>query len=189
MNVTDFGASDFLRIEKPSVPSGVQVVFNTEALNEAGVAVTNGGSVVTTGPGITADRDGNLMLGIAGTTGVCAIIIEGKLYARVALHNSSFSVADCFALPLPLFAYREGEQVQPLSIVNNFAGWAIYSPYLATRIVGFNLPTALGYHEDSSDTEPLSANGGDFGIEFTTPETASSIVIFNGSFWLALDER
>lgn len=190
MDVTGFGAGDFLKIEKPSVASGdVQVVFSTGSLNQAGVAVNVGSSVETTGPGILADRDGNLQLGFAGTAGVCAIIVEGKLYARIALHVSSFSVADCFALPLPLYAYREGEQVQPLSIVNNFAGWAIYSPSPATRIVGFNLPTALRYHEDSSDTEPLNANGGDFGIEFTTPETATSIVIFNGSYWLALDER
>lgn len=186
MDVSDFGANDYLLVKMPA-SANAQVVFSTTPLNQSGVAVNYGGSVDVVGTGIFADRDRNLVIGSAGSAGVCAIIVEGKLYARIALHNSSFSVDDCFALPLPLFAYREGEQVQPLSIANNVARWSIYSPYLPTRIVGFNLPTAIGYHADSSDLIPMSADGGEFGIEFTTPENAASIDIFNENFWLFLN--
>jgi hypothetical protein len=186
LDVSGFGAGDCLRVVLPAT-TNAQAVFSTTPLNQSGVAVVNGSSVDTVGVGISKNRDGYLEIGNAGATGVCAIIVDGKLYARIALHDSSFSVDDCFALPLPLVAYREGEQVQPLSIANNVARWSMYSPLLPTRVVGFNLPTTIGYHADSSDLMPLSANGGEFGIEFTTPEHATSIDIFNGNFWLFLN--
>lgn len=194
LDVTDFGVGDGLAIYVPS-QTEIQVVFNAGNVNDAGVAVsainevTHERVVTTVGNCISIVDSSSLLVGEQGTCGVCAIIVEGKLYARIALHSSIFSVEDCFALPLPLSAYREGEQVQPISIVSNFAGWSLYSPDEATRVVGFNLPTAIGYHEDSSDVKPLSADGGEFGIEFTTPPTATSIIIFNGYFWLALDGR
>lgn len=122
--------------------------------------------------------------------GVVAIIVNGSFMSRCALYGGEYSVDDCFALPLPLYAYREEEAVQPISIVNNVAGWEIYSPYQPTRIVGFNLPTSLEYTASGESVgHEFTADGGNYGIEFTTPNGAAKIAIFNETFWLYLDSR
>lgn len=184
------GLNDGLKIDLPTVD--FQVVFNTISIQDAGVLTKVGASVQTVGSSIAplAGFDEKYLVGGNGVPGVCAIIVEGKLYARIALHNSSFSVDDCFALPLPLFAYREGEQVQPIGIADGRAGWNIYPGLSRVRVAGYNLPTSLKYIvDDESNPQDLTADGGDYGIEFTQPGDATFIIVFDASFWLYFYQR
>lgn len=183
MDITNFSASDSLQIFY-DYTTDVQFVFSAQNPAQSGVAVNVANDDIHLA-GQAFDFGPDMVW--VGKVGTCAIIIEGKLYARIALHTSSFSVDDCFALPLPLFAYREEEAAQPISVENNVAGWEIYSPYQPTRIVGFNLPTSLKYTADGESAwHDYTADGGDYGIEFTTPEGATRIAIFDETFWLYL---
>lgn len=189
LDITDFGLEDGLVLTIPP-SNNIQVVACAQTLNQSGVAVRNDRLMEVAGLFIWETESGVLLVGGNRYPGVCAVIVDGKVYARIALHNSSFSVEDCFALPLPLFAYRAGESLQPITIVNDVAGWSIYSPSAPTRIVGYNLPTILQYStSDTPEEFDFTAEGGDYGIEFTTPNNAARVIVLNAGFWLFLDGR
>lgn len=183
LDVTDFGADDGLIVPFPST-TNIQVVFSTIPLSHAGVAVNVGDSVTIVGNNIDAYRTNVARIGRGGVHGVCAIIVEGKLYARIALHDTSFSVDDCFALQLPLFAYVEGENITPIGIGGGKAGWNLFPSLSRVRIAGYNLPTNLEYLAGGESPLSLTADGGDYGIEFTQPADAASVIVFDGGFWL-----
>lgn len=190
LDVGALGQGESLNITISNLQRGdaVDVIFSSiEGLSHGAVRVVENNSATSIVGDSTAITGSGLSWSIpTSKKGCVAIVVNGELYARVALYDSTTTIGDCMALPLPICAYREGESIQPIAISNNVAQWPIYSPNQPTRIVGFNLPTDLRYHLDSSDTYPLTADGGDFGIEFTTPSGASEIIIFNESFWLYL---
>ena len=174
----------------------MQVVFSTPSLVGSAVAVSeissSGPTITITGTSIEHQGARTVSLGAAGNGGVCAVIIEGKLYARIALYNSgqNLSVEDCFALPLPLFAYVEGQNIEPISIADNAAGWGLFGNQARVRIAGYNLPTNLKYRAGSESVlQDMTADGGDYGIEFTQPDLTTFIMILDGTYWLFLDRR
>lgn len=189
LSLDNFGLEGGLVLRMP--PSGnIQVVATSSTLNQSGVAVINNQVAEVAGSYIWETETGVLLVGGTRVPGVCVIIVDGKVYARVALHTSSFTVEDCFAMKMPLYAYREGESVQPITIVGHVAGWSIYSPNAPTRVVGYNLPTSLRYNSSVTPGEfDLTAEGGDYGIEFTTPNDAARVIVFDAGFWLFFDNR
>lgn len=194
LNVGELFESDFLQISLANIQpnDNVAIVFSSieglshgavRSISGSGASNLVGDSEAITGSGMYWDVP-------VSKIGCVAVVVNGEFFARVALYNSITTVEDCLALPLPLFAYREGEAVQPISIEpispqEIVAGWEIYSPYQPTRIVGFNLPTSLKYTVGILETG-FTAAGGDYGIEFTTPQEATKITIFDESFWLYL---
>lgn len=196
-NLVDLGNGDFslalgsennaLVVDASNFTGVLTIVFSSvnglSAINGSAIAVVDNSSynIVGNSSSIISMTPKTFSVW-SGFDGVCAVIADGLLVARIAISLSE-DFSTLFALPLPLFAYREEEAVQPISIANGVAGWEIYSPYQPTRIVGFNLPTSLKYTDDSIEHD-FTADGGDYGIEFSTPDRATKITIFNETFWL-----
>lgn len=194
LNVGALGSGEYLGISLSNLQQSdnVAVVFSSiEGLSHGAVrSISGSGASNLVGDSEAITGSGSSWQVPSSKIGCVAIVVNGTLFARIALYDNNAPTESCLALPLPLFAYREGEAVQPISIEpistqEIVAGWEIYSPYQPTRIVGFNLPTSLKYTDGILETD-FTAAGGDYGIEFTTPNEATKITIFDESFWLYL---
>lgn len=172
----------------------MQVIFSGETNQDSGVAVNDisGGydNIIVNGL-IMLSTALTIGIGYTDSPGLCVIVLDGKVYARIAMHKSDFSIDNCFALPLPLFAYVEGESIEPISIDGEEkAGWGLFNNLSRVRIAGYNLPTNLKYRAGSESVlQDLTADGGDYGIEFTQPDLTTLIVVIEGIYWLFLDRR
>lgn len=123
----------------------------------------------------------------SGIDGVCAVIADGLLVARIAISLSE-DFSTLFALPLPICAVGDGVTALPMTIngdsPNKWAGWQSALPAGGVvRMTGFNLPRTLTSHSGATQST-INAEGGDYGIEFTIPQDSDKVDIFDETFWL-----
>ena len=167
----------------------VTIVFSSsDGLSHGAVRVIDGSSSSIVGDSEAITGSSSVWRVPATKRGCAAIVVNGYVFARIALYDDSTAVETCLGLALPISARGNGVSELPITINGNvgslWAGWQSALPAGGVvRVTGFNLPRTLTSYSGATPTT-INAEGGDYGIEFTIPQGSDSVAVFDETFWL-----
>lgn len=193
LNVGDLSEDDSLEIAFSNMQNddAVNIIFSSiEGVSRGAVRVIKNNSYSNV-VGDTAAIVGSGMSWKVPSSkkGCVAIVVNGVFFARCALYDNLTTVDDCCDLPLPITAVGDSGVIR-ITIGNHmgslWAGWQSNIPAgSVAKIIGFNLPRAIT-SSDGDDSTMISADGGNYGIEFAIPNDSVEVAIFDEIFWLYL---